>query len=251
MANKSSFRFYEELNDFLPPEKVKRPFEYHFKGRPSIKDAIEALGVPHTEVELILVNGESVGFDYHLQNEDRVSIYPVFETIDVSTILKILKPPISKLAFVLDVHLGKLARMLRMLGFDALYRNDYKDPDIIDLSVGENRIVLTRDRRLLCAKVIVHGYWLRSTKPETQVKEVIQRFGLLSKMTPFSRCLECNGEIKEVCKDEIVYLLQPKTAKYYDEIFRCEYCRKLYWKGSHYPKMKTKIDKLIDNVKAQ
>ncbi len=241
------FRFYEELNDFLPPDKLKRSFPYRFNGNPSIKDAIEAIGVPHPEVEMILVNGASVGFEYHLRNYDRVSVYPVFETIDVSPLLKIREKPLRRNAFVLDVHLGKLARMLRMLGFDALYGNDYKDREIIDLAVKEQRVVLTRDRRLLRVKVITHGYWVRSTDPETQAREALRRFDLSSQIKPFHRCMVCNGEIIAIEKSAVLNQLEPLTVRYYDEFYRCVDCNKIYWRGSHYQRMIDRIDRLKAN----
>ncbi|MEJ2722847.1 MAG: Mut7-C RNAse domain-containing protein, partial [bacterium] len=143
------FRFYEELNDFLPADRKKVGFTYRFSGTPAVKDAIEAIGVPHTEIELIIANGTSVGLDYRLRDGDFVAVYPVFEGIDVTPIVRLREGPLRRVAFILDVHLGKLARRLRMLGFDTLYRNDYRDSDIVRLAALENRIVLTRDTGIL------------------------------------------------------------------------------------------------------
>jgi len=237
------FRFYEELNDFLPPEQRKKEFEYSFSGHPGIKDPIEALGVPHTEVELVVVNGNSVGFDYQLQGGDRVSVYPVFESLDVSPLLRLRPEPLRHPAFVLDVHLGKLARQLRTLGFDVLYRNDYSDPDIVRISVDENRTILTRDRRLLFAKVITHGCWLRATDPEKQLREVLDRFDLYSMIDPFKRCIACNGLLEEVEKSDVIDRLEPLTRRYYDRFFQCPECRKIYWHGTHIEHMERLLDK--------
>jgi len=189
--NIAQFRFYEELNNFLSPSKKKTSFSYQFNGTPLIKDAIEAMGVPHTEVDLILVNGISVGFDYHLLHEDYVSIYPVFESLDISPIVHLRKKPLRKSTFILDVHLGKLAKSLRMLGFDLLYRNDYEDSEIIGISVKEKRIILTRDRGILKRKAVTHGYWIRSTRPGEQIQEVLSRFDLFSQIKPFHCCMIC------------------------------------------------------------
>lgn len=241
--SQAQFRFYEELNDFLPSQKKKQSFQYRFKGKPSVKDAIEAIGIPHTEVDLIIANGESVGFDYHLRNEDHISVYPVFEGIDISPIVKLREKPLRRSAFICDVHLGKCARYLRMLGFDTLYENDYDDPKIVAISVARNRILLTRDRKLLHAKVITHGYWIRSQKPKEQVKEVVKRFDLYNQMKPFIRCINCNGLIKKIKKDDVIEQLEPKTKKYYNEFYQCETCGKVYWKGSHYIKMKQTIER--------
>jgi hypothetical protein len=240
--NEAQFRFYEELNDFLPAGKKKRLFTYHFNGKPSVKDAIEAIGIPHTEVDLIIANGRSVGFNYHLKKGDRISAYPVFEGIDISPIVKLRDKPLRESRFVCDVHLGKCARTLRLLGFDTLYQNDYDDPKIIAISVTQKRILLTRDQKLLHAKVITHGYWIRSQNPNKQVKEVVKRFDLYSQIKPFARCTVCNGMMKEVKKEEVVEQLKPKTKKYYNEYYQCESCKKVYWKGSHYTRMKSTIE---------
>lgn len=229
----AEFRFYEELNDFLPPAQRKRPLTYRFRGSPGIKDPIEVFGVPHTEVDLILVNGESVGFDYRLQEGDRVAVYPAFESFDISPLVRLREHPLRKTAFVLDVNLGKLARRLRMLGFDALYSNRYQDAEIADIAAAEHRIVLTRDRRLLFARRITHGYWVRSVLVEEQVEEVLRRFDLHSQIRPLRRCLTCNGELQKVPKAEILKRLEPKTKLYYEEFYRCENCGRIYWKGSH------------------
>jgi len=233
----ASFRFYEELNDFLAVGRRKRTFEYLFNGKPAVKDAIESLGVPHTEVDLILANGESVGFDYRLRDGDRIAVYPVFEALDISPIVRLRAQPLRRSRFVLDVHLGKLVRLLRMLGFDSLYRNDYSDREIITVSSKERRIILTRDHRLLFAKVVTRGYWIRLTEPESQCREVLERFDLRSQIKPFSRCLQCNGAIEPVEKSRIIDRLEPRTKRHFDTFFRCTQCGRLYWKGSHFDRM--------------
>jgi len=239
------FRFYEELNDFLPADKKKIEFPYRFEGKPSIKDAIEAIGIPHTEVELILANGKSVGFDYHLRDGDRISVYPVFESFNISPIVLLRNKPLRKTAFVVDVHLGKLARLLRMLGFDTLYRNDYSDNEIIRISVNENRIILTRDRGILKHSSVTHGYCIRSIKPVEQTREVLHRFDLYSQFKPFKRCIQCNGLIEHIEKNAIKNQLPPKTANYFDEFYTCLDCGKIYWRGSHYQGMKAKLERII------
>jgi uncharacterized protein with PIN domain len=244
----AEFRFYEELNDFRPPAQRKTTTTYRFRGAPGIKDPIEALGVPHTEVELIVVNGQSVGFDYRLRNGDRVAVYPMFESLDVTPVVRLREAPLRTTAFVLDVNLGKLARRLRMLGFDSLYRNDYTDAEVADISIATRRIILTRDRRLLFPKRITHGYWLRATDPELQAREVLTRFHLHGQIRPFHRCLDCNGRIEPVAKAEIAARLQPLTRKYYHEFHRCCDCGKIYWRGSHYAHMLRTLETLSDNI---
>ncbi len=237
-AHAAEFRFYEELNDFLPPDRRKQTVVYRFDGHPGIKDPIEALGVPHVEVDLIVVNGESVGFGYHLQDGDRVAVYPVFESLDVSPIVKLREKPLRKIAFVVDVNLGRLARMLRLLGFDALFSNAYDDDEIVAIAEAQGRVVLTRDRRLLYAKAVTHGYWVRSVWPRRQVDEVVRRFDLSGQIRPFSRCADCNGRIEPVAKETVADRLEPKTKKYYETFYRCLSCGKVYWEGSHVGKLR-------------
>lgn len=238
------FRFYAELNDFLDPEKRQKEFLYRFNGSPAVKDAIEALGVPHPEVDVILANGSSVGFDYLLQVSDRVSVYPVFESLDISPLIRLRERPLRKTAFILDVHLGKLARLFRMLGFDTLYRNDYDDPEIIRVALKKRRIILTRDRGLLKNSLVTHGYWIRAQEPMEQAREVLERFDLFSQIRPFKRCLACNGEIKKVPKEKVLDRLPPKTKTSYDDFRICSGCGKIYWQGSHYRAMMNVIDRL-------
>ncbi len=242
------FRFYEELNDFLPPEKRKIAFEYPFKGRPGIKDAIEALGVPHPEVDMILVNGRPVDFSYPLQDGDGVAVYPVFEALDISEVTRLREKPLRNPRFILDVHLGKLARRLRLLGFDARYANYYVDREIIEIAAAEQRIVLTRDRGLLKNRQVTRGYWLRSQQPREQVEEVLARFDLASLVRPFTRCLECNAEIAAVEKEAIAGQLMPNTGKFYRQFYRCQGCGKIYWEGSHYRKMLAFAGEVIKRV---
>jgi uncharacterized protein len=246
--NHAWFRFYEELNEFLPSEKKKKPFSYSFNGTPSVKDAIEALGVPHGEIDLVLVNGLSVSFSYKLTDGDNVSVYPVFETLDVTPLVHLRAKPLRITRFILDVHLGRLARYLRLCGLDTTYRRDYADPEIIRLSEAENRIILTRDLELLKNKKVTHGYWIRSQHLNEQLREVFLRFDLLGQLLPFSRCIECNGLLIHVLKEDVLDQLQPETIKYYTEFRKCSDCNRIYWEGSHYERMKKYIDNLIKNV---
>lgn len=241
---KAEFRFYEELNDFLPKELKKKSFEYQFSGNPTIKDAIEACGIPHPEVELILINGKSEGYAYPLKEGDRVAVYPVFESLDTSPIIRLRDKPLRKTKFIVDVNLGKLARSLRMLGFDSLYDNKISNQDIVRISSKERRIILTRDQFLLKHKNVTHGYWLRSTDPMEQIREIIKRLDLISEISPFTRCMDCNGKINSVDKKNILKHIPPKTATTYSDYYRCEDCNKIYWPGSHFQKMYKKIEQL-------
>ena len=238
------FRFYAELNDFLPKPNRQKDLVYSFWGSPAIKDAIEALGVPHPEVDLILVNQKSVDFNYHLQHGDRVAVYPVFELMDITPITRLRPKPLRETKFILDCNLGKLTKKLRMLGFDCLYRNDYSDEQIIQISKKQKRIILTRDVGLLKNKNVTHGYWVRSTHPGQQIREIIQKFDLTRQIRPFSRCMECNGLIEEVPKKVIEKHLPPRVLQSFGQFYRCQQCGKVYWQGSHYERMQEAIEKL-------
>jgi uncharacterized protein with PIN domain len=233
----AEFRFYEELNDFLPAGKRKCSFAYAFSGRPAVKDAIEALGVPHIEVDLILVNGHSVGFDHRLSDGDRVAVYPLFERLDITPLVRLRAAPLRQTRFVLDVHLGKLAGLLRLLGFDSRYRNDYDDPQIITVAHAEGRIILTRDRGILKNRAVTHGYWVRSLRGEAQAREVLERFDLFSQVRPFRRCMACNGVLEAVEKEAVAGRLETLTRRHYHEFQACTDCGRVYWRGSHYQRL--------------
>ena len=239
--NTATFRFYAELNDFLEPGQSGNELVYRFDGAPSIKDAIEAQGVPHTEVELIVVNGASVGFGHHLRAGDRIAVYPVFESFDIKPLIKLRAAPLRRTRFVVDTNLGKLARWLRLIGFDTVYSNRFEDAEVVHIAVADRRIVLTRDRRLLHHKVVTHGYWVRAVDPQQQVIEVVQRFQLETEMAPFRRCMACNGIIHSVGKEAVLALLEPGTRIYYDEFSQCADCAKIYWPGSHYRSLKAQV----------
>lgn len=237
MIKQATFRFYEELNDFLPRNKRKLDFIHQFKGSPTVKDIIEAIGVPHAEVDLILVNRISVSFNYILKNDDMVSVYPVFETFDIKGVTRLRAEPLRDIKFILDVHLGKLAKSLRLFGFDSLYRNDYDDKTIVRISLEEHRIILTRDIGLLKMKAVTHGYFVRNHNSIEQLKEVLEYYNLHTLIKPFSRCVKCNGQLEIVPKDEIIHQLEPLTMQYFNKFYRCNNCRGIFWEGSHYEKM--------------
>jgi uncharacterized protein with PIN domain len=244
--NQAWFRFYEELNDFLLSVNRKTSFLFSFKGNPAVKNAIEELGVPHAEVDMILVNGNSVDFSYRLRNGDRVSVYPVFESLDVSNLQRLHPEPLREPKFILDVHLGRLSKYMRLCGFDTLFERDLNDREIVSISVSERRIILTRDRDLLKSRLVTHGYWIRSRGSEEQLKEVLRRFDLKNDLRLFTRCLECNGMISDVPKEEIIDQLMPKTRDYYSDFRKCGGCEKIYWQGSHYERMKKFIQTVCD-----
>jgi uncharacterized protein with PIN domain len=248
VTKQASFRFYAELNDFLKPANRFQPVLLSFKGRQSVKHLVESLGIPHPEIDLLLANGKSVGFGYLVQDGDRISVYPVFESMNITAANHLRPKPLRETRFILDGHLGRLAAFLRMLGFDALYRNDFTDSELASASLEDGRILLTRDRGLLKRKQVTRGYCLRSMDAYQQLCEVVRRFDLLDDMHPFSRCMACNGLLEDVDKADILPLLQPLTKKYFHHFKQCGECGKVYWKGSHHERMLSLIDRLRSDL---
>jgi len=235
-------RFYAQLNDFLPPEKRLQTVTYGFDLSGSVKDMIEAIGVPHTEVDFILANSEPVNFVYQVQDGDLVSVFPKFRSIDIGPGAH-LQPSVSgEKHFVADGHLGRLAAYLRMLGFDTLYRSDCRDEELAHLSSGENRILLTRDRGLLKRNEVKRGYCLRGTEPARQLVEVMTEFELQPEVAPFRRCMHCNALLIAIEKQAVRHRLLPQTAQHFHEFYACPDCKRVYWKGSHYRRMRRFIE---------
>jgi uncharacterized protein with PIN domain len=243
--SRALFRFYAELNDFLPRARRQSAFEHEFSGRVSIKDMIESLGVPHTEIDLILANGRSVDFHYLVADDDSISVYPVFESLDIRPLLHLRPEPLRDPRFLLDGHLGRLAAYLRLLGFDSAYRNDYTDAELAVLSAGERRILLTRDRGLLKRSAVERGYCVRSSVPREQAREVVERFDLRRSVAPFRRCLSCNGLLRPVEKQSVRDRLPAGTRERFDEFHQCVECGKIFWPGSHYARLQTLISDFL------
>jgi len=200
----------------------------------SVKDAIEACGIPHTEVDLIVANGRSVGFSYLVSDEDRISVFPVFESFDITPIVKVRPEPLRRVRFVADGHLGRLARFLRLLGLDTLYGRDWADPELVRISTSDQRILLTRDVGVLKHASVTHGYYIRAMDPRKQMTDVVRRFHLGRHLTPFTRCMACNGELISVAKEKIVHQLPPETRRHVDDFRMCSSCAKVYWQGAHH-----------------
>jgi uncharacterized protein len=242
MPSTVTVRFYAELNDFLPPERRQVVFRHSLFGRPTVKDLIESLGVPHTEVDLILADGRSVDFSHRISDGEFISVFPVFESFDISTLVKVRPKPLREPRFVLDTHLGKLASYLRMLGFDTLYNNSYDDKELAGLSAGEGRILLTRDRGLLKRSEVTHGYLVRSEQPREQVEEVLRRFDLIGELKPFRLCLLCNRELRDASAAEVENKVPPRVWETVKEYKQCPECSRVYWQGTHYRKMAAFVD---------
>jgi uncharacterized protein with PIN domain len=240
----ASVRFYAELNDFIKPVFRQRKIEQPVKGRVTVKNVVESLGVPHSAIDLVLVNGNAVDFGHMVQPGDYISVYPEFESFDISGISRNRKKPLRTSRFIADAHLGKLATKLRMLGFDTLFSGELSDEEIINLAFAQKRIILTRDREMLKSGRVDHGYYVRSVQPARQLKEVIDKFDLGSQFRPFTRCLKCNGNLMKALKKEVENLVPGDIATLFQAFFRCSGCGKIYWEGSHYESMKADIKSL-------
>lgn len=243
--NRAVFRFYGELNDFLPKKQRNRIVQRDFDWRGSVKDMIESLNVPHPEIELLVVNNYSVYFDYIVTDGDVIEVFPVEHTCKVKPQV-LLRPTLhTKPRFILDTHLGRLAAYLRMAGFNTLYRNDYPDDELAQVAHDEQRVLLTRDIGLLKRSIVTYGYFVRETNPQRRLVEIMRRFNLADHASPFARCTRCNGTLNAVAKRDILDELSDRTATHYDAFFQCQECNQVYWKGSHYEQMQSLIQEAL------
>lgn len=263
IINKIEFRFYAELNNFIDIEntnnlelagKINKPivnnkyYIHYYRGHPSIKDRVESLGIPHTEIALILKNGNPVEFSYLVQKNDQFSIYPYFYNIKLPEDYKLQEEYPLKPKFILDVHLGKLARFLRRFNFDTLYSNSYSDSEIVEIAEKENRIILTRDLGLLMRKKVKWGCFIKYDDPQKQLKQVFKRYDLAKYYKrKESRCVDCNTILIDIDKEKIMDRLEEKTKRYFDEFKICPDCSKVYWRGSHYHQTENILEVILDN----
>lgn len=229
-VERTTLRFYGDLLDLARGTDRDGTVDVPLGGPRSVKDVVESVGVPHTDVGLLVVGTEPVGFDHLVHGGERIAVYPPSRTLEVAGLLR---PPDPPRRFVLDVHLGTLARNLRLLGFDSWYRTTADDPLLADVAVGDERVLLTRDRGLLMRREVVHGHCVRSQDPFTQTVEVVRRFALDGALRPFSRCLTCNGELVEVDRDDVLPEVPP-LARRSERFSRCTACDRLYWPGTHH-----------------
>lgn len=229
------FQLYGRLKDFLPPDRREQVIRVPFRGRQSLKHLVESLGVPHPEVGSVQVKGRERPLSTVAQDGDQVEVHPIPNGCPIEP------------RFLLDNHLGRLAAYLRMLGFDCLYQNDIDDEELAEILGREERILLSRDRRLLMRKIVTYGYCPRSLNSLEQLTEVIQRFELLKRIMPFHRCLRCNHLLRAVPKEAVLDRLEPLTKLYFDEFQICPHCNQIYWKGSHYEKMERLIQRITES----
>ena len=229
-----------DLDFFLRSEARGQRIERSLSEKTSVKDVIESCGVPHPEVDLILVNGQPVDFDYAIKGDADIELYPVGTGTPPFKEQRLQTTTVSK--FVADGHLGTLARNLRLLGFDVAYNSQAEDRQLLTVMERENRALLTRDRRLLMHTVVRTGYCPRSQNADEQTVEVIRRFDLLRSLAPFTRCLRCNAPLQKVSKAEVIERLEPLTKIYYEQFRRCTGCGQVYWAGSHFSKLQKRLE---------
>ncbi|MCG6965736.1 MAG: Mut7-C ubiquitin/RNAse domain-containing protein [Chromatiaceae bacterium] len=238
----ATIRFYAELNDFLPLARRRQDIGVYFDPPCPLRHLVESLGVPHTEIELVLLNGNSVDLEAPVDDGDRIAVYPMFEALDVTPLLRLRPAPLREPRFFADAQLGRLAGYLRLLGFDTLYQNRIGDAALVELANAERRIILTRDRRLLMRRAVTHGCHVRPVKPIEQLAYVVERCDLVRAAHPFTRCMDCNGLLHGVAKQAVWEQLEPATRIHYDAFWQCDHCARIYWKGSHYRALQRLVD---------
>ena len=243
---KAIFRFYEKLNDLLPKHRQKTDSEAKFKGKRSVKDMIEALGVPHTEVDLVLANSESVNFSYIIQDADRISVYPVFKSINIENLTRLRPLPLHKTRFVADINLGDIVKYMRALGLDVFFDPSLSPLEIITISKNKNRIILTKSKNLLKYKEVSHGILIRPESTTKQIACIIESLDIKDRIKPFTRCLLCNSPLENISKKEIEDRIPLRTKEFCDEYVYCRKCDKIYWKGTNYIKIKNMIHEILD-----
>jgi uncharacterized protein len=239
-----TLRFYAELNDFLPTGRRRRDWSLTCDARVPVRHLIEGCGVPHTEVELIVRAGESISLDARVADGDRIAVYPMFESFDIRPALRLRPQPLRRLRFVADAHLGALARDLRMLGFDTLWRNDLGGAALVALARAEGRTLLTRDRRLLMRRGITHGCCLRQATTRAELAYLMDRLQLCAEIRPFTRCMVCNLPVAAVAPIAVQTLVPQAVYAGHRQYWRCAGCGRVYWKGSHWAAMCRQIDAL-------
>lgn len=242
-------RVYAELNDFLPPRSrfsaLRRPVRPH----QTVKDVVEAAGIPHTEIDLLLVNGESIGFGHHPGPGDRLAVYPVFESLDIAALTRVRPHPLREPRLLVDVNLGGAARLLRLMGLDVHCEFDAQDARLAEIAMDDHRILLTRDRGLLARRIVTHGLFVRADLPIDQVVEVIDRLDLANHLHPLTRCLRCGAHLADVAKADVIDLLPPLTRHYHDTFRRCTGCAQVHWAGTHQDRLDELVARIMSKIR--
>ena len=246
---KVRLRFHGDLIVFLRSRADDAVIERPLAEKTSIKDIIESCGVPHPEVDLILVDEQTVDFNHTLATDTKVEVFPVESSGTDRTEKRLQIVGLTR--FVADGHLGGLTRNLRLLGFDVAYPTNADDRELLDVMARENRALLTRDRHLLMHGIVQHGYCPRSQNADEQTIEVVRRFDLSELIAPFARCLRCNAPLEEAAKADVIDKLEPLTKIYYDQFRGCPDCKQIYWPGSHFPKLQKRIEEIRSRAQGQ
>ncbi|BDY07098.1 Mut7-C RNAse domain-containing protein [Ferrimonas sp. YFM] len=238
-----TLRCYRELNDFLPVPSRERCFQFRFSGQPSLKSVLEGAGVPQAEVDLVLVDGQSTTLDHPITGGERLEVFPLLEPLEIDSFTPLRPRPLPD-AFILDVNLGRLARLMRLSGLDCLYRRDFDDEEIVRLACEHGRGILTRDKGILHRGAVIHGYWVRNTDPERQLLEVIHHYALEGRLSFFSRCIRCNGLLHTISRDEVRDRVPAGAWREHRHFFVCDDCGQVYWRGSHHRAMTRTLTRL-------
>lgn len=251
-----TIRFYAELNDLLKSGNRQRDIVVPVGDGRSVKDLAESFGIPHTEIDMVLCDGESCGLDRVLRGGEMVSVYPVFESVDLTKTTRIRATPLRNPAFILDAHLGGLLRLMRILGLDAVLEKGRPDrlrvgenevPTIVARSLAEGRIIVTRSRKVLKTREVTHGYLVRSSDPVIQCREVVDRFDLKAVARPLTVCITCGGTLAPAGTD--LSGVPPGARTSANTFERCSSCGKPYWDGSHLPRLEATVALLLDGVR--
>lgn len=237
-------RCYAELNDYLPKVCRQRELPVPLSDAATVGSLIVGQKIPVEAVEVALVNGNSCGLDRVLRDGDRVSLYPMFETIDATPLLRLRGQPLRQMRFVADAHLGRLARYLRLLGFDTLFENDPGDPELARISSQEGRVLLSRDRELLQRRSLTHALWIPPIRPHEQLVYLVEHLDLRGLFKPFTRCTVCNGLLSPVSREHSDPDVPPSVRAAFDTFWRCDGCARVYWQGSHYERLKVLVGQL-------
>jgi len=235
----------ERLQELLPRKlRLSKMVVYPLTRRASIKDIIEALHIPHTEIGSIVHQDAEISFFHIPEPGERLALFSFSPGTDVTMPTRLRPNPLQKTAFMVDINVGKLARLLRMCGIDTRYEPELNEADLAEQVVTNRRILLSRNRDLLQRKIITWGHLVRAEQPEEQLAEVITLYGLEEAIKPFSRCLECNALLQPVEKTAILHRLEPLTKKYYQTFRICSDCNQIYWRGSHHQRMDTLMQRM-------
>lgn len=232
--------FNQDLRPFLKTNQSQ--ITYPLTRRANIKDILEALGIPHTEVGKIILHNRApakkeLTFSYLPQPGDRLEVLAHVPPLDPTQPTLLIPKALGEIRFIVDVNVGKLSRLLRLLGLDTQFHWQQNDQEIAQLACKEKRIVLTKDLGLLKRNQIQWGHFVRASQPRDQLLEVLNFYGLKPPFKLFSRCLACNTPLKKIPKTIILNRLQPKTELYFHKFKYCPRCAKIFWPGSHQERM--------------